>query len=691
MAQATLLVELLTEELPPKSLRKLSEVFAKEIHAGLLRERLADGDSKATAFATPRRLAVSVDRVADRGVDSIVELKGPTVAVGLDERGQPKPALIGFAKKCGVEVAGLSKASDAKGEYFLHRQSVTGAALAAVIGRIVEEAAKKLPVAKSMRWGDGEAQFVRPVKGVLILHGAEHLPAEVLSIQSKTPTTLGHRVLAMQTPVRVTSAQDYEKSLVELGSVIASFDQRKQRILSELTELARGATILMDDALLEEVTALTEWPVAYEGSFESEFLSVPQECLILTMQQNQRYFPLADKSGKLLNRFLLVSNLATTDSANIVRGNQRVLRARLSDAKFFFDQDRKTRLETRVPRLADVVYHNRLGSQLERVQRIQKLAGEIARLLGSDAALTERAAYLCKADLITDMVGEFPELQGIMGEYYARGDGEPEAVARAVAAHYRPRFANDAPPEDVISAAVALADKLDTLVGIYGIGLVPTGDKDPFGLRRQALGVLRILIERKFPVELSGLLGLAASRFPADKLSSNVSADLYGFMMERLKGFLRDGGYAPDEIEAVVSQDPQRIDLVPLRLKAVQQFKRLPECQALASANKRIQNILKKTLVPTAEPDPSIMQESAERSLFAGVTEVGPLVHSQMRDGQYAQALTKLAALRESVDTFFDQVMVMVDDARIRDNRLALLNRLGTLMNQVADISKLAA
>jgi glycyl-tRNA synthetase beta chain len=428
------------------------------------------------------------------------------------------------------------------------------------------------------------------------------------------------------------------------------------------------------------------------ASFDEAFLAVPQECLILSMQQHQKYFPLLDrKTGRLRNRFLIVSNLRTDDPRNIIAGNERVLRARLADAKFFFDQDRKVRLIDRVERLGAVVYHNKLGTQLERVQRIRKLAGAIAGKLRADSDKAERAAWLCKADLVSDMVGEFPELQGIMGEYYARHDGEDDTVARAIEAHYRPRFANDTLPEDNVGAAVALADKLDTLVGIYGIGLVPTGDKDPFGLRRQALGVLRVLAERALPLDLIELLQLARLSFATDVVRDSVAADLHAFMLERLRNYLRERGFALDEIDSVVGQSPTRIDLVIPRLKAVQAFRALPEAESLAAANKRIRNILKKTEVAGMDPDPALLQEPAEKNLHAATARLLPAVRSLVENEDYTEALRALAGVRAEVDTFFDQVMVMTDEPLIRNNRLALLAQLERLMNQVADISRLAS
>jgi glycyl-tRNA synthetase beta chain len=445
------------------------------------------------------------------------------------------------------------------------------------------------------------------------------------------------------------------------------------------------------EALFNEVTALVENPVVYEGRFDEAFLAVPQECLILSMKQHQKYFPLLDpKSGKLLNRFLIVSNLETGNPKKIIAGNERVLRARLSDAQFFYDQDRKTRLADRVERLGAVVYHNKLGSQLERVQRIRKLASAIAQKLNADVEKAERAAWLAKADLLTDMVGEFPELQGVMGQYYALHDGESVEVAGAIEAHYHPRFASDSLPRDNIGGSVALADKLDTLVGIYGIGLAPTGDKDPFGLRRQALGVLRILSEKALPLDLLELLQLAKLNFAPGVVRDNVAADLHAFMLERLRNYLRERGFAQDEIDAVVSQNPTRIDQVVPRLEAVQKFRALPEAESLASANKRVRNILKKTTVTQTVPDIQVLVEPAEKHLYAAASELMPRVSSLSESGDYSEALRVLAGMREAVDTFFDQVMVMADEPIVRNNRLALLSQLETLMNRVADISKLA-
>ncbi len=687
--QENLLVELLTEELPPKSLRALGARFAEGIFSRLKSQDFLAPDSSFHAYATPRRLALVVHRVKKQQSDRPVERKGPAVASGLGKDGKPTPALAGFARSCGVAVEGLERQADAKGEYFVFRSVRKGEPLEQHLAAMVAEAVKELPVAKIMRWGSGEAEFVRPVHGLIMLHGHHVVPGTVLGLASANRTR-GHRFLGGE--LAIPHPDEYARLLEEQGAVVPGFEARMERIRQALEQAAGGARLAAGEDLLSEVAALVEAPAVYEGRFSEEFLAVPQECLILSMKQHQKYFPLLDpKSGRLLPRFLIVSNLKVADPRNIVQGNERVLRARLSDAKFFFDHDRRTRLEERVPRLGQVVYHNRLGSQLERVTRIQKLAGTIARKLGADVGHAERAARLCKADLLTDMVGEFPELQGIMGQYYAAHDGEPEAVARAIEAHYHPRFAGDTLPQDNTGAAVALADKLDTLVGIYGAAGAPTGDKDPFALRRHALGVLRILAEKSLPLDLLALLQAARAQFPAEVIPESVALDVHQFMLERLRSYLREREFQPDEIEAVVGQHPTRIDLVPPRLAAVREFKKLPEAASLAAANKRIQNILRKAQVPDANPDLTLMQEPAERALFAATAHLAPVVASLMDSGDYTDALRALARARAEVDAFFEEVMVMTDEPLIRANRLALLRQLGELMNRVADIAKLAA
>jgi glycyl-tRNA synthetase beta chain len=705
----TLLIELLTEELPPKSLLRVASAFAHDLKERLFDAAFREADGSVMAFSTPRRLAVLIEGVRAVQPEREVQRKGPAEKSALDADGKPTQALLGFSKSCGVALSQLNLTDG----YFVFSSTKGGESLDQHLSRIVAESVKALPIPKLMRWGDSEFEFARPVHGLVMLHGSRVVPGSVLGRESGNRTR-GHRfrnaswgmVLAesgnrMQ-PYRslgrgeleIGHASDYETVLEREGRVIANFGKRREAIARQLVERASslGANLHLDerDDLLDEVTALVEWPAVYVGEFEPEFLAVPQECLILTMQQNQKYFPLFDEKGKLLPKFLIVSNMEVEDPSAIIDGNQRVVRPRLADARFFFDQDRKQRLESRVPQLGNIVFHNKLGSQLDRVQRITKTATLIAARLGANAGHAERAAHLCKADLLTGMVGEFPELQGIMGTHYARHDGEPEPVARAIEAHYHPRFANDSLPDGNVAAAVALADKLDTLVGIFGIGLGPTGDKDPFALRRHALGVLRILFEKALPLDLVDLLTLAKSRF-ADVLADSVVVDVHQFMLERLRNYLREHGFAPSEIDAVASQHPTRIDLVLPRLEAVKGFRRLAESESLAVANKRIRNILRKTDAPNGRADLALLAEPAERALFDTLTTLEPKVASLIANEDYDGALKLLATAREPVDRFFDEVLVMCEEPLIRANRLALLRQLGDLMNQVADISKLAA
>jgi glycyl-tRNA synthetase beta chain len=686
-----LLVEILTEELPPRALKRLSIAFAVAI-TDYLKDKDFIDHNDFEEFSTPRRLAVIVPRVLDKQLDRKVERKGPAVASALDATGRPTPALIGFAKSCGVELAKLEKRAGDKGEYFVYRSKQKGEVLKQHLAAIVEAALKKLPIPKLMRWGEGEAQFVRPVHGVILLHGNKLVPGTVLGLRSGDKTR-GHRFLSKGL-ITIKQARDYEKTLKQSGKVIASFDARRETIVKALDAAAKklGASwnLGKGDELVDEVTNLVEYPVVLAGGFDPAFLEVPKECLIISMQQHQKYFPLADKEGKLLPRFLFVSNMKAANPKEIIHGNERVLRARLSDARFFYDQDRKQRLADRLPRLGNVVYHNKLGSQLERVQRLEKLAGKIAQLLKADRAHAERAAQLCKTDLLTEMVGEFPELQGIMGRYYAKYDHEPTVVADAVEQHYWPRTAGGELPKQPVAVCVALADKLDTLVGIYGIGLVPTGEKDPFGLRRAALGVVRILVEKSLALDVKDLLTSARSQFPNGVIADTVVQDLHGFMLERLKPYLKEKGFEPDEIDAVVSLNPARLDQVLPRLKALKEFRALPEGQALAAANKRIRNILRQAGgTPSDKVDAGRLVEPAERKLAEAVQTLEAQVAPLFRTGNYTGAMKHLAGLRPAVDEFFDKVMVMVDDSAVRDNRLALLNRLGNLFLNVADISRL--
>jgi glycyl-tRNA synthetase beta chain len=689
----SVLVELLTEELPPKSLKRLSDTFGAGVHDGLKEKYFLGEQSKVEIFATPRRLAVRVSAVAAKQRDRVVERKGPSIQAGVGADGKPTPALLGFARSCGTDVAKLERRKDDKGEYFLFSSRQKGEPLAAHLAGIVETALKKLPVAKLMRWGSGDAQFVRPVHGVILLHGGKVIPGVVLGLKSGNKT-LGHRFLS-EGWLTIKRAGDYEKVLAKQGEVIASFEQRSAMIVRELdkaaVKLGKGVAWRLGKEmdLVNEVASIVESPRVYVGAFDAAFLEVPRECLVVSMQQHQKYFPLADAQGKLLARFLFVSNMHPTDASQIIHGNERVLRARLSDAKFFFDQDRKTKLVERVTRLGGVVYHNKLGSQLERVQRIQKIALGVASLLHVDASSVERAAYLAKADLLTDMVGEFPELQGIMGRYYALHDGEPAVVADAIEQHYYPRVAGGALPQHAVAVCVALADKLDSLAGMFGIGQQPTGDKDPFGLRRAALGVVRIVMEKAVPLPSDKLVELALSAQPGN--IPKMKTELLQFMQDRLRNYLREGGHTVQEIDTVLSAGALSLAEIPNVLEAVKKFQRLPEAADLAAANKRIVNIIKKAGTEKANADANVLAEPAERALYDAMQGLRPDVESKFQSRDYTGALQALARLKQPVDAFFDEVMVMVDDARVRDNRLALLGDLKALMNRVADISKLAA
>ncbi|MEZ0602825.1 glycine--tRNA ligase subunit beta [Paraburkholderia sp. IW21] len=694
--QATLLVELLTEELPPKALARLGDAFAEGIAQRLAARDLIEGELSFDRYATPRRLAVTIRNVRAVAPEKHVREKVLPVSVALDQDGQPsaplakKLAALGFPD---FSVNDLERAQDGKAEAFFLRYAAPGATLAEGLQTALDETLAKLPIPKVMTYQrpDGtNVQFVRPVHRLTTLHGEQVVPVSALGVDADD-TTLGHRFLS-EGFVQIQHADSYADTLMHKGRVVASFADRKETIRTHLLAQAEGDQVVMPESLLDEVTSLVEWPVVYACRFEDEFLQVPQECLILTMQTNQKYFALTDASGKLRSRFLIVSNIETATPGDIVEGNERVVRPRLADAKFFFEQDKKKPLADRVPLLANVVYHNKLGSALQRVERVEGLAGAIAGLIGADVALAKRAARLAKADLITDMVGEFPELQGTMGTYYARHDGEPEEVALACSEHYQPRFSGDALPATATGTVVALADKLETLVGIWGIGLQPTGEKDPFALRRHALGVLRILVEKQLPVDFVELLRTAYAQFSAVPNIADSTQAIYEFSMDRLRGLLRERGYAPGEIDAVLALNPTRLEDVVARLDAVREFAALPEAASLASANKRISNILKKSeSAATGGVQVTLLIEAAEKALHAQLEQVTPRVQSQLAARDYTGALTALAALREPVDTFFNDVMVNADDPALRANRLALLGALHQQMNCVADISRLAA
>jgi glycyl-tRNA synthetase beta chain len=703
MTTEALLVELLCEELPPKALRRLSEALAHHLRAGLQAAGFVAPDAaelhgaEADVFATPRRLAARFPQVRGRQEDREIVRKGPAVQAAHDASGKPTPALAGFARSCGVPAEALERVQDGKAEYWAFRSRRAGESLDAHLPALVAEALKKLPIPKLMRWGVGEAQFVRPVHGLVLLYGSRVVSGEVLGIESGN-TTQGHRFQGRRDIV-LAHAKDYEQRLREDGKVIASFAERRTEIASQIEARARELDAVLADpeALLDEVTALVEHPGVYVGRFEAEFLQVPHECLMLTMRQNQKYFPLLDRTGKLLNAFLIVANMRLHDASAIVDGNQRVVRPRLADARFFYQQDRRIPLEARLPELERMVYHNKLGSQRERVERLRSTAGRIASRLGVDPMVVDRAALLCKADLATGMVGEFPELQGIMGRYYAIHDGDSPEVGQAIEQHYRPRFAADALPERGAPAVLALADKLDILVGIYGSGLIPSGDRDPFALRRHALGLLRILIEYDLPLALYDLLATARKSFaPSVALDASVVSNLVGFVLDRSVGYLVERGYAPEEIESVLdlyrAHELTLNQLLP-RLDAIRRFRALPEAGSLIEANKRSRNIVAKEKVAGLdhEVSESLLQEPAEKALYAALASMQPDIESKVERLEFAAALSALAHLRDPVNRFFTDVRVVVPDSALRMNRFALLNALNHLLNRVANISRLAA
>ena len=700
----SLLVELLTEELPPKSLKRLSEAFSNGVLDGLKEKHFLSEQSNVESFATPRRLAVRISGVVTKQLDRVVERKGPSVQSGLDASGQPTQALLGFARSCGTDVSKLERRKDDKGEYFVYQLKQKGEPLANHLADVIEASLKKLPVAKLMRWGSGEAQFVRPVHGVIMLHGAKVVPGIVLGLKSGDKT-LGHRFLS-RGAVTIKRAADYENTLSAQGKVVASFEQRREIIERELDQAAlkfgKNATWRLGKAeeLIDEVTSIVESPRVYVGEFDAAFLEVPRECLIVSMQQHQKYFPVADAQGRLQPKFLFVANMHPKDASQIVHGNERVLRARLSDAKFFYDQDRKQKLDSFTAGLAHVVYHNKLGKQSDRVERIRKLAIDIARRLGTDESLVTRAAVLCKADLLTNMVGEFPELQGTMGRYYALESGDDPQVADAIEQHYRPRFAGDVLPEGPVAVALALADKLDTLVSIFGIGLIPTGEKDPFGLRRAAVGVLRIICEYKLSLDLYELLKVTHKNFDGLLVESHQQkgasvpnyVEVFNFITERARNYLRDQGYSVLEIESVLDLKPGPAEYVD-RLVAVRRFLKLPEAASLAEADKRIRNIINKSNAAgvVERADESLLQDEAEKNLLRTVRLLREQVDVLLQSARFQEALLLTTKVHQSVTRFFDEVMVNVEDTRLRHNRFCLLHEVVNLTNRVANISKLAS
>jgi glycyl-tRNA synthetase beta chain len=708
MTTETLLVELFTEELPPKALRKLGEAFAAEIFRDLESKDFFEADAKKTVFASPRRLAVQVTNVRRESPPKEVRSKLMPVSVALDKEGKATPALkkklgtLGYQDDADFDAIireNVTREQDGKNEVLVLKDLAAGAQLQTHLWAAIEQAIHKLPIPKVMSYqladGATTVQFVRPVHRLVAMHGSDVVPVGLLGLVASNITE-GHRFQGEKIIVLAT-ANDYEVQLESKGGVIPSFDKRRTEIDRQLranasTQNAKLETGDAYEALLDEVTALVEYPTVYVGTFESQFLAVPQECLILTMRANQKYFPLLDGTGKLTNKFLIVSNMRLDDPANIVNGNERVIRPRLADAKFFYDQDRKQSLESRLPKLANVVYHNKLGSQGERGERVATIARGVAPLIGASDEQAVRAARLAKADLVSDMVGEFPELQGTMGRYYALHDGEPAAIADAIEDHYKPRFAGDSLARGLVGSAVSLADKLETLTGLFGIGQTPTGDKDPFALRRHALGIVRIIIEQDIAVSLRDLLRVAFDGFEGKV--ADAQADLESFVFQRLEGYLREQGYTANEVDAVLSQRPMLLHLVPRQLAAVRAFMQLPEAESLASANKRVANILKKNELNgeiTEHAEEGRLVESAERGLFAALKTATPGASKLYEKLDFTGYLKSFAVLKTPVDEFFDSVMVMADDPILRANRLALLRDLRSAMNKVADISKLAS
>jgi glycyl-tRNA synthetase beta chain len=701
---APLLVELQTEELPPKSLPKLGEAFATLIATSLRRQHLVTDQAAVTPFASPRRLAVLIGAASAQADDQDVEIKLMPASVGLDASGAPTPALVKRLLALGAQasasvVAGLERRDEGKATVLYWRTRARGATLAQGLQTALDEALAGLPIAKVMTYplADGwqTVAFVRPAHGLMALHGREVVPVQALGLQAGRQTC-GHRFEALVDPVVVTEASAYEATLLEQGRVIASFEQRRRAVADQIDAAARklGLKPIEDAALLDEVTALVERPNVLTCAFEPEFLSVPPECLVLTMKANQKYFPLVDAQGQLTEHFLVVSNVCPADASRIVQGNQRVVRPRLADAKFFFDKDRKTTLASRLPQLDRMVYHAKLGSMGDRVRRLVAIAGAVGQVIGG-ATLSQQAAHaasLAKVDLVTDMVGEFPELQGIMGHHYALHDGESATTARAIEDHYKPRFAGDALPREDVGLCVALADKLETLVGLFAAGEKPTGDKDPFALRRHALGVIRMLIERDVPLALPQALAHAATPFsPAPSDAARQACE--AFIMDRLTGYLRELGHSAQAVQAVVSVGPRWGEL-PKRLEAVRSFSTLLESAPLAAANKRVGNILKKgdAGMPSYAHavDVGLLQDAAERELNQALERITPKAQALYDRGDYAASLCEWAALKAPVDAFFERVMVHADDPALRRNRLTLLSKLHAHMNRVADLAQLA-
>lgn len=688
MTEKTFLVEIGTEELPPKALRNLAESFAANFTAELDAAGLAHGE--VSWFAAPRRLALKVAGMSAAQPDREVEKRGPAIAAAFDADGNPTKAAEGWARGCGIRVDQAERISTDKGEWLVYRAAVKGESAQRLLPEMVSTALAKLPIPKLMRWGDSEVQFVRPVHTVTLLLDNELIPATILGVASDR-VIRGHRFMGEQ-EFAIENASQYPLLLQQRGKVIADFDARKAQIKADAEAAARqiGGVADLSDSLLEEVTSLVEWPVVLTAKFEEKFLAVPAEALVYTMKGDQKYFPVYDQQGKLLPHFIFVANIASKDPQQIISGNEKVVRPRLADAEFFFNTDRKKRLEDNLPRLETVLFQKQLGTLRDKTDRIQALAGWVAAQIGADVNHATRAGLLSKCDLMTNMVFEFTDTQGVMGMHYARHDGEAEDVAVALNEQYQPRFAGDDLPSNPVACALAVADKMDTLAGIFGIGQHPKGDKDPFALRRAALGVLRIIVEKNLPLDLQTLTEQAV-RLYGDKLTNKNAVDeVIDFMLGRFRSWYQEEGHSVDTIQAVLARRPTRPADFDARMKAVSHFRTLDAAQALAAANKRVSNILAKATDPlNEEVQASLLKENAEIKLATYVAALSSKLEPLFTEGRYQEALNELAQLREAVDNFFDNVMVNAEDAAVRLNRLTLLAKLRELFLQVADISLL--
>ena len=684
----TFLVEIGTEELPPKALKKLANAFASGIEDGLQEAELSYGN--VTIYAAPRRLAVMINEMQLNQADKVVERKGPAKKAGFDADGNPTKALEGFARGCGATVADLIEIETDKGTWMAYNLEQKGQPATALLGDIVNQSLAKLPIPKRMRWGSSDVEFVRPVHWALMMLGGDIVPATILGHQTSN-TTKGHRFHAPGL-LTITKPEEYVTKLETEGYVLADFEKRSARIEQQVNDVAQkaGGTAVIDADLLEEVTALNEWPTAVVGEFDVTFLAVPSEALVSAMAGHQKYFHMLDSDGKLMANFITVSNIESSNPASVKYGNERVIRPRLADAKFFWDQDRKNPLDDFLPRLKTVVFQQQLGTLFDKVERLETLAVKIGKPLGVDGALCERAARLSKCDLMSEMVGEFPELQGVMGRYYASAQNEDAQVAEAIDAQYQPRFAGDALPESGVAQALAIADKLDTITGIYGVGQIPTGDKDPFALRRAALGLLRIMIEKNLDLDLRLLIQFSLELHEKVEVTEKLIDDIYDFIVSRLRAYYADQGISAEQFEAVrVCRPAHPIDFAK-RIAAVKQFSQMDGAESLSAANKRISNILKKVETPIAETvNTDLFTEQAETNLWNALDALRETVSDHIAGRDYITAISELATIRNAVDTFFDDVMVMADDEAVKQNRLALLNQIYQLFLQVADVSRL--